>query len=140
MREHGVRPLTAEDVAGSVGMDGKGVNLPTSTYENPGPTSNIRGIEPNTNIDAGMFPPEYQVVVAGERPVASEPFQVPQDLGDVDGDSSAGWAHPGNSPEMYLKPEWPQVGSFSKFGEHYPANGDQDGDGDSGADTDHDGM
>jgi hypothetical protein len=123
-RNHGVSPLG--DVEGTGGYDGKGVNLPTSTYENPGPTANIRGIEPNTNWDSGTFEPTYQVEVAGEMPVnvvLSPPFQVPMDqLGDVDDNSPAGWSHPDNTDDNWIQPEWPQVGSFTKFDETYPAN------------------
>ena len=131
MRDHGVRPLTPSDVAGSVGMDGRGVNLPTSTYDNPGPTSNIRGIEPNTDLMSGRMDPTYQVNVAGELPVSavlSPPFQVPQDaLGDVDGDSPDGWTTADSSSQNSAMPE-PQVGSFTKFGEKYPGFGEPDND------------
>ena len=55
-RNHGVSPVPEQ--YGSRGMDGKGVYLPETTYENPGPTANIRGIEPNTNMGAGLSEPE----------------------------------------------------------------------------------
>ena len=125
MRNHGVRPLTTEETMGSVGMDGRGVNLPTSTYENPGPTANIRGIEPNTDLMSGRMDPEIQVNVAGEMPVSavlSPPFQVPGDqLGDVDGDAPDGWNSADASKNNTME-DWPQEGSFSKFNETYPAN------------------
>lgn len=130
MRDHGVSPLPQQ--VGSRGMDGQGVNLPTSTYENPGPTENIRGIEANTDLMSGRMAPEIMVNVAGELPVSavlSPPFQVPMDqLGDVDGDAPDGWTTADSSSNNSALPE-PQVGSFTKFGEKYPGFGDPDNDG-----------
>lgn len=47
LRAEGVRDLTAEEMAGSRGADGRGVVLPTSPIGNPGPTTD-RGVEANT--------------------------------------------------------------------------------------------
>ena len=141
-RQVGVSPLSPMDVEGSRGKDGYGVNLPETSATNPGPTDNLRGIEPNTSIDApSQFgEPEIYQTFGSEVP-RGEVFNAPQDQqGDVDGDSPGGWQTYDSSSNNSVMPDWPQVGSFTKFGEHYPANGDQDGDGDSGADTDHDGM
>jgi hypothetical protein len=140
-RQVGVSPLSPMDVEGSRGQDGYGVNLPETGASNPGPTDNLRGIEPNTSIDApSQFgEPEIYQTFGSEVP-RGEVWHAPQDqLGDVDGDAPDGWQVAQRTAHDVV-PDWPQVGSFTKFGEHYPANGDQDGDGDSGADTDHDGM
>jgi hypothetical protein len=134
-RAEGVSPLSQKDLEGSRGRpDGDtsaGVNLPTATYENPGPTPNIRGIEPNTNWGwESTGEPMIQVTTAGEMPVSavlSPPFSVPQDaLGDVEGPAPDGWTT-ADSSAMNSKPPEPQVGSFTKFGEKYPGSGGLDG-------------
>ena len=128
MRNHGVRPLTPSDIEGSRGQDGRGVNLPTSTYENPGPTPNIRGIEPNTNLDAGMSAPEVQTETV-EGYTRDAPFNAPSDeRGDVEGPGDPGWQNYDSSANSSTPVDPPQVGSFSKFGEKYPGFGDPDHD------------
>jgi len=109
------------------------VNLPEATYENAGPTPNLLGVEANTNWgweSTGEM--MIQVNVAGEMPVSavlSPPWSAPQDsLGDVEGDAPDGWTTPDSSIGNSHLPE-PQVGSFTKFGEKYPGNGDPDHDG-----------
>ncbi len=117
-RNHGVSPMPPQ--TGSRGMDGKGVHLPESTYENPGPTSNIRGIEPNTDWGWASTAPVVPVVDTIEGYTRDEPFIAPQDsLGDVDGDAPDGWTTADSSSQNSALPE-PQVGSFTKFGEEYP--------------------
>jgi hypothetical protein len=75
-RAEGVEPLKAADFRGSPGKNGEGVDLPTATYNNPGPTANLRGFEANTNWtrSGNEAEPVIQVVVAGETPAISEPF------------------------------------------------------------------
>lgn len=140
-RQVGVSPLSPMDVEGSRGKDGYGVNLPETSATNPGPTDNLRGIEPNTSIDApSQFGEPVITQTFGSEVPRGEVFNAPQDqLGDVDGEAPDGWQVAQRTAHDVV-PDWPQVGSFTKFGEHYPANGDQDGDGDTGPDTDHDGM
>jgi hypothetical protein len=130
-RAEGVSPLSRADLEGSRTQDGRGVNLPTATYENPGPTPNIRGIEANTNWGwESTGEPMIQVSVAGEMPVnvvLSPPYRVPQDaLGDVEGPAPDGWTQPDSAIGNSHLPE-PQVGSFTKFGEKYPGSGGLDG-------------
>jgi hypothetical protein len=134
--------MKASDLEGSRGQDGRGVNLPETTAGNPGPTDNLRGIEPNTSIDApSQFGEPVITQTLGSEVPRGEVFNAPQDqLGDVEGPGDPGWQNYDSSANSSVTVDLPQVGSFTKFGEHYPANGDQDGDGDTGADTDHDGM
>lgn len=49
------KPVPQSELEGSRGGDGNGVILPTVGYKNPGPTENLRGVEPNTGkqSDAG---------------------------------------------------------------------------------------
>ena len=120
-RDHGVMPVPEQ--YGSRGMDGKGVHLPETTYENPGPTANIRGIEPNTDWGWSLtMDPSYDTEPAGPVP-RTEPFQIPDDaMGDVDGDSPGGWKNYDSASNNSTEPDWPQVGRFTKFGERYPGN------------------
>lgn len=130
-RQAGISQMTAADMTGSRTKDGRGVNLPETTYQNPGPTANIRGIEANTNWGwESTAEPMIQVSTGGEMPVSSPPFQVPMDaMGDVDGDAPDGWQTHDSSANNSVMPDWPQVGSFTKFGEKYPGFGDPDNDG-----------
>lgn len=82
-RNHGVRPITPSEMAGSRGADGRGVDLPETTFRNPGPTENLRGIEPNTSLnDASVLDePIIEVNVAGEAPPRGEVFEVPDASG-----------------------------------------------------------
>jgi hypothetical protein len=141
-RQVGVSPLSPMDVEGSRGKDGYGVNLPETPSGNPGPTANLRGIEPNTSIDApSQFGEPIITQTFGSEVPRGEVFSAPQDqLGDVEGPGDPGWQGYDSAANNSVAVDSPQVGSFTKFGEHYPANGDQDGDGDTGPDTDHDGM
>jgi hypothetical protein len=143
-------PLSADDLRGSPGQSsdgsavGSGVHLPTVPDGNPGPTRS-RGVEPNTGKAEGVniSDPMYDTTPAGafDTNQRSEPFNTPDSSGnDVVGAADPSWAGYDSARNNMVTPDWPQVGSFTKFGEHYPANGDQDGDGDTGPDTDHDGM
>ena len=131
-RAVGVSPMSAADMTGSRTKDGRGVNLPETSSGNPGPTANLRGIEPNTSIDwaGNTTDPEIQVNVAGELPVSavlSPPFDTPDSSGlDTDGDSPEGWQTYDSSAKNSVGPDWPQVGSFSKFKEDYPGSGGWD--------------
>ena len=92
-RAVGVRPLSSTDIEGSRGADGRGVVLPETSATNPGPTDNLRGIEPNTSIDwaGNTTEPEIYQTFGSEVP-RGEVFNAPQDqLGDVDGDAPDGW-------------------------------------------------
>jgi hypothetical protein len=123
-RNHGVSPLPPQE--GSRGSDGKGVNLPKSTYQNPGPTENIRGIEPNTNMGAGLSEPEVQTETV-EGYTRDAPFDAPDDSrGDTTGEGDPTWGGPGsaatNSRPLVIPPD-----AFCAVGERYPANGGRDG-------------
>ena len=97
----------------------------------------------NTNLFGSTSEPSYDTTPAGafDTNQRSAPFNTPDSSGnDVVGAADPSWAGYDSARNNAVIPDWPQVGSFTKFGEHYPANGDQDGDGDTGPDTDHDGM
>jgi hypothetical protein len=107
------------------------VNLPETGASNPGPTDNLRGIEPNTSIDApSQFgEPEIYQTFGSEVP-RGEVFNAPQDQqGDVDGPGDPGWQNYDSSANSSVTVDLPQVGSFTKFGEKYPGFGDPDNDG-----------
>lgn len=129
-RAEGVSPLTTSDLEGSRGIDGTSVNLPTSTYRNPGPTPNLRGIEPNTSLtDASNFGEPVITSTFGSEVPRGEVFDAPDSSGmnaldnDADdkvwqaSDSSARNSHPIDIP-----PD-----AFSAFGESYPGNGGDNG-------------
>jgi hypothetical protein len=126
-RTEGVRPLSAADLAGSRGKDGKGVNLPTSTYENPGPTPNMRGIEANTERE-GSTEPAFTTQTFGSEVPRGEVFDTPDSSNRLSGGSGEGsaWDSPDsskrNSHPLILLPD-----SFTEIGESYPANGGMDG-------------
>lgn len=128
-RDHGVRPLTESEMAGTRGKDGRGVNLPTATNTNPGPTETLRGIEPNTSIDAPsvLGEPMLDINVAGEAPPRGEPF----DTGDNSDTFTAGPGDPAwdgvDSSAKNSRGMSPQSGSFGDFGEKYPGSGGLDG-------------
>ncbi len=121
--EH-VRPVTEAEMAGSRGADGRGVDLPKATYNNPGPTANLRGIEPNTDREAASNygEPMIQTVTAGEAPPRGPAFDAPDDVaGDVEGpESDDGWTTHDSASNNSVKPDWPQHGSFTSFGEDKP--------------------
>jgi len=125
-RQDGVKPLSPQQ--GSGGYDGKGVNLPTSTYENPGPTENIRGIEPNTNwgwesTEEVLGAPATVI----EGYTRDAPFDTPDDsLGDTVGPGDPRWQNYDSSARNSHAADIPHD-SFSAFGESYPANGGLDG-------------
>jgi hypothetical protein len=116
------------DLIGSRGADGKGVKLPTSTYANPGPTTNIRGIEPNTGLhDASNFAEPETTQTFGSEVPRGTPF----DTGDSSGKLASGPGdHPWTSPDSSAANSHPAVllpDSFTEIGESYPANGGLDG-------------
>jgi len=124
-----VRPLSSADLEGSRGKDGRGVNLPTSTYENAGPTPNIRGIEPNTNLhDASNFEPAFTTQTFGPEVPRGETFDTPDSSGRLAGGEGMGTprsttdSSSRNSHAYTMPPD-----SFSAIGESYPANGGRDG-------------
>jgi hypothetical protein len=130
-RAEGVSPLSPADLEGSRGADGRGVNLPKATYENPGPTANLRGIEANTNWGwDSTGEPMIQVMVGGEMPVSavlSPPFTAPYDAQkDTVGPGDPGWEGADSSSQNVHSLIIPQD-SFSAMGETYPANGGLDG-------------
>ena len=86
-RQEGVMPVPTSDYEGSRGKDGYGVNLPTSTYRNPGATPNLRGVEANTGKAEGsnVGEPMIQTVTAGEAPPRGVPFNTPDASGLVHG-------------------------------------------------------
>jgi|ERR1035437_1289478 hypothetical protein len=123
-RNHGVSPLPAQE--GSRGADGKGVNLPKSTYQNPGPTENIRGIEPNTNMGAGLSEPEVQTETV-EGYTRDAPFDAPFNApSDTVGPGDPRWSGADSSAKNSCPVDIPHD-SFSAAGESYPANGGLDG-------------
>lgn len=125
-RAEGVSQLTSADLEGSRTNDGTGVNLPTATYNNPGPTANLRGIEPNTNWDGSTTEPMI-VTNTIDGYTRDAPFVSPKDsLGDVEGPASDGWTTADSTSQNSSIPE-PQVGSFTKFGEKYPGSGGLNG-------------
>ena len=123
-RNHGVSPLPPQE--GSRGSDGKGVNLPKSTYQNPGPTENIRGIEPNTNMGAGLSEPEVQTETV-EGYTRDAPFDAPFNApSDTVGPGDPSWDGAGSATKN-SRPLVIPHDSFSAAGESYPANGGLDG-------------
>lgn len=92
-RAEGVMPLPVDAAKGTPGPSqngsavGSGANFPIvdspNTYENPGPTPNMRDIGPNTAFSGpgNTAEPMIDVVTAGERPVMSEPFNTPDASG-----------------------------------------------------------
>ena len=128
-RQEGVSQLTPNDMRGSVGSNGDGVELPTATYRNPGATPNLRGVEPNTGKSEGsnVGEPVIQTVTAGEAPPRGEVFHSPDSSGvDTIGDSKAMRTSADSSSKNSMK--MPMIhDSFSAMGETYPANGGLDG-------------
>ena len=127
-RAEGVSPMDPADLIGSRGADGRGVKLPTSTYENPGPTPNIRGIEPNTErlAPSNFADPETTQTFGSEVPRGT-----PFDTGDSSGKLASGTGdHPWKSADSSAANSHPAVllpDSFTGLGESYPANGGLDG-------------
>lgn len=124
-RQDGVRALTAEETRGSGASQGY-VNLPESTYRNPGPTPNLRGIEPNTGKSEGsnVGDPLVFTTPAGEFDTnqRSAPFNTPDSSGvNAAGDDGV-WdsadSSARNSHELDVIPH----DAFSAFGETYPGN------------------
>jgi hypothetical protein len=125
-RQHGVSQLTSADLTGSRTQDGRGVNLPKSTYENPGPTPNLRGIEPNTSLDraGNETEPEWIEYFPSEVP-RGEVFNAPDDSGRLCvGESTLdNFDYSGRNSRPLVVP----ADSFTGIGESYPANGGLDG-------------
>jgi hypothetical protein len=126
-RQEGVESLDPAYLKGSRGNNGDGVDLPTSTYRNPGATPNLRGVEANTGKAEGsnIGEPVMTQTFGSEVP-RGEVFHATYEAGNVTGpgddrrttaDSSAR-----NSHVQALLPD-----SFSAVGESYPANGGLDG-------------
>lgn len=121
-RQDGVSSLSESDLQGSRGGDGRGVNLPVTTYRNPGPTENLRGIEPNTALAGSSNLGDPVIEATPEVPI-SEPFQMPDSSGlnaVGPGDPSWGTADSSarNSHALDVPPD-----AFDALGERYPANG-----------------
>ena len=116
----------------------------TCTMHAPGAGRANRGCRPEHQPVRGpAAEPSYDTTPAGafDTNQRSAPFDTPDSSGlDVVAGGDPEWTGYDSARNNMVHPDWPQVGSFTKFGEHYPANGDLDGDGDTGADTDHDGM
>lgn len=130
-RAEGVAPLSAKYLKGSRGSNGAGVDLPTATYNNPGATPNLRGVEANTSFDRAAS--EGEIVITqtfGSEVPRGEVWHAPDDaLGDVEGpETDDGWTSYDSAANNSTEPLWPQVGSFTKFGEKYPGTGDPDND------------
>jgi hypothetical protein len=101
-----------------------GVNLPTATYENPGPTANLRGVEPNTNWDRS--PNESEPIITqtfgSEVPRGPVPTVEWNASQNVVGDAPDGWQTYDSASNNSVQPDWPQHGSFTNIGETYPGN------------------
>ena len=127
-RAVGTTPMDMSVLIGSRGDGGRGVKLPTSTYKNPGPTDNIRGIEPNTDLhDASNFEPAFTTQTFGSEVPRGEVFNAPDDSGKL---ASGTGDHPWTSADSSAKNSHPAVllpDSFTGIGESYPANGGLDG-------------
>lgn len=126
-RAEGVSQLSSADLEGSVGKDGTGVNLPTATYNNPGPTANLRGIEPNTSWDRNGNDGEPVITQTfGSEVPRGEVFHAPDVLGSVIGPGDNPWRSPDSSASnSHVAPMIED--SFCAMGETYPANGGLDG-------------
>lgn len=121
-RQDGVSQLNEADLQGSRGGDGRGVNLPVSTYRNPGPTENLRGIEPNTALGGSSNIGEPTINVMPGVPI-SEPFDAPDSSGvHAVGPGDPTW--PGADSSARNSHDLGMVSdSFDAFGEDYPGNG-----------------
>lgn len=133
-RGEGVSALPESATRGSRGTGndaGSAPFLPTSTLdermEAPGGHVN-RGVEANTNLFGSDAPPMVDIVVAGERPVVSDPFAAPDNSGSLAcGDEpDRRWNTSDSSARNELALNVPHD-SFSGIGESYPANGGLDG-------------
>ena len=125
-RAEGVSPISLADLEGSRGKDGYGVNLSTSTYTNPGPTANLRGIEANTNWEGSTTEPMIDTSPAGEVP-RGEKFDTPDSSGLNSADHlQFKWDTADSSLKNSFVTVYPHD-AFSAMGETYPANGGLDG-------------
>lgn len=127
-RAEGVSQLTQSEMDGSVGHDGKGWNLPTASAGNPGPTSDLRGVEPNTGKSEGsnVSDPEMTQTFGSEVPRGPE-FMSPDSSGMASThETGDGWQTTDsvakNSMALNVPPD-----SFAAMGEDYPGNGGNDG-------------
>lgn len=128
IRAEGVAQLTAADLSGSVGADGRGVNLPEATYSNPGATPNLRGVEANTALTGSSIIGEPMIqddVVQGyTRPA---PWSAPDNSNVAAvGPGDPVWAGRDSAFHNQSVTNVPQD-SFGDFGESYPGNGGLDG-------------
>ena len=123
-RAEGVSQISASDLQGSRGKDGVGWALPTATAGNPGPTPNLRGIEPNTGKSEGSNVGEPVITQTfGSEVPRGEVTQLPWNATiNVVGDEPDGWQTYDSASNNSVRPDWPQHGSFHNFGENYPAN------------------
>lgn len=125
-RAEGVEQISPADLEGSRGKDGYGVNLPTSTYTNPGPTANLRGIEANTNWGGSTSDPLIDVDTAGESAHAPR-VALPDSSGrNAVGPGDPSWGTADSSARNSHTTIYPHD-AFSAMGETYPANGGLDG-------------
>ena len=125
-RADGVRPISPSELSGSRGADGDGVVLPTTTYQNPGPTPNMRGIEPNTALMGSTTTPEATQTFGAEVP-RGEVWQAPDSSGrNAALTSNSVWGSADSSAKNSHVLVLP-ADAFSAMGETYPANGGLDG-------------
>ena len=125
-RADGVRPISPSELSGSRGADGDGVILPTTTYQNPGPTPNMRGVEPNTALMGSTTTPEVTQTFGAEVP-RGEVWQAPDSSGrNAANTSNAVWGSADSSAKNSHVLVLP-ADAFSAMGETYPANGGLDG-------------
>ena len=126
-REDGVNKLESKYSEGSRGTNGDGVNLPTSTYRNPGATPNLRGVEANTGKAEGSNIGEPEVIqVFGSEVPRGEVFHAPYVAGITTGPGNTVWSNADSSSRNSHVSPLP-TDSFSAVGESYPANGGLDG-------------
>ena len=122
-RAEGVSALTQEQMDGSVGQDGRGWNLPTASASNPGPTSDLRGIEPNTGKSEGsnIAEPIWTQTFGSEVPRGPE-FNSPDSSGmATTKEVEDGWQTIDSvAKNSYDSPLMVPPNSFSAMGEKNP--------------------
>ena len=142
-RAEGVMPVPPDKWRGSVGKDENGSavggmpNLPTTEIDatsHPADAGRVnRGMEANTDKAEGsnVGEPTYDVVTAGEKPVSSEPFAVPDNSGLMatdkahsDWDDSMGFAgQPDGSARNQRSIDLSQLSTFDMIGEEPQGEG-----------------
>lgn len=130
-RAEGVKPLTQSEMDGSVGQDGKGWNLPTAPAGNPGPTSNLRGVEANTGKSEGSNIGEPEMTQTFGSEVPRGPAMALPDssgLAASSTDTRDGWQTIDSvAKNSYDSPLTVPPSSASAMGEREPGNGDDNG-------------